>query len=481
MKVLLIKPPLNPYLLAPNHDEPLELEYLAAAAAGHDVEILDMRIDRDLDRTLRRFRPDLAGITAYTCDVRAARTVLREVKKFSGRIKTAVGGHHATVIPGDFALPVVDAIFIGLADDSFREYVGLLAAGGDVSGVPNIALVDGDRLVPTERAPFPTSLDLLPFPDRRPTLKYRRHYRDSLNNRTGLVVTSRGCPHRCTFCACWKIMEGRYMARNAESIVEEIVRLPDDVDLVCFADDNTLHNVARARRIIELIQERRIRKRYMMYARADTIVRHPDLMEGLRDIGLDYLLIGIESFEDETLRGLNKKVTSRTNVEALRLLKRLGIRVSPHLIVDPEFARRDFRDLYRNVCELGLAQPVFTVLTPLPGTELFEKCSGRLAIRDYDFFDFTHSVLPTRLGRKEFYREYARLYAKSYSPWRQARLWLRSMSRGQRTDRRRGPGRREKVSFLRVARLFLFGLPWYLKVRRNYKVEPVIDAPGLEK
>ena len=72
MKILLIKPPLNRNLLVPNHDEPLELEYLAAAAAGHVVRILDMRIDANLDRALSRFRPDLAGITAYTCDYHAS-------------------------------------------------------------------------------------------------------------------------------------------------------------------------------------------------------------------------------------------------------------------------------------------------------------------------------------------------------------------------------------------------------------------------
>ena len=192
LKILLIKPPLNPHLLAPNHDEPLELEYLAAAAAGHDVEILDMRLDRNLDRALARFHPDLVGITAYTCDLRTARSVLSEVKKHDARIRTVVGGHHATFLPGDFAMPFVDAIFIGLADDSFKDYLRVMASGGDVSGVPNIALVHGDGLVLTERVPFVKSLDLLPFPDRRPSLKYRAHYRDSLGHRTGLVVTSGG-------------------------------------------------------------------------------------------------------------------------------------------------------------------------------------------------------------------------------------------------------------------------------------------------
>lgn len=125
MRILLIKPPLNKNLLAPNNDEPLELEYVAAAVGGHEVDILDMRIEKNLWKKLGNFRPDLVGITAYTCDVRVAKKVLQEVKKFSGSIKTVVGGHHATVLPIDFALPFVDAIFLGIADHSFGQYVGL--------------------------------------------------------------------------------------------------------------------------------------------------------------------------------------------------------------------------------------------------------------------------------------------------------------------------------------------------------------------
>jgi radical SAM superfamily enzyme YgiQ (UPF0313 family) len=473
MKILLVKPPLNRNLLAPNHDEPLELEYLAAAAAGHDVQILDMRLDGNLDRTLSRFRPDLVGITAYTCDYNAALSVLQEVKKFDGSIKTAIGGHHATVLPADFALPFVDVIFLGAADDSFKEYVDLTDAARNAEEVNNIALVRDGALHFTGRAPVNKNLDLLPFPDRRVTLKFRSRYRDAMHNKTGLIMTSRGCPFRCSFCACWKIMDGKYLARSPESIVDEIAAMPEEVELVCFADDNTLHSIRRAWRLIELVRERRIRKKFMMYARSDTIVNNPDLMVALKDIGLEYLLVGIESFKDAELSSLNKNVTSRTNMEAVRLLKKIGIRISPHLIVNPEFTRDDFRDLLRRVHEMELFQPVFTVLTPLPGTELYEKNSGRLAIRDYDYFDFTHSVLPTKLTRKEFYRQYAKLYTKSYSFKRFFQGKLRDLANLGRSGKRRTPHDPDRIPFIPLVMLHAAAVPMYRKVRRRYKTEPL--------
>jgi radical SAM superfamily enzyme YgiQ (UPF0313 family) len=472
MKILLIKPPLNRNLLAPNHDEPLELEYLGAAVAEHDVRILDMRFDARLDRALSGFRPDLVGITAYTCDYNVAVSVLKEVKKFDQRIKTVVGGHHATVLPDDFARPFVDVVFLGAADDSFREFVARSESGRPVEEVPNIAFVRDGSLRFTDKVPAAQNLDLLPFPDRRLTREYRSRYRDRMNCKTGLVMTSRGCPFRCSFCACWKIMDGKYLSRSPESIVAEIAAMPEEVELICFADDNTLHSIRRAWRLIELLREQRIRKKFMMYARSDTIVENPDLMEALKGIGLEYLLVGIESFKDAELTSLNKSVSSRTNLEAVRLLKKIGIRISPHLIVNPESSQADFSDLYRGVCEMELFRPVFTVLTPLPGTELYEKNVDRLAIRDYDYFDFTHSVLPTSLPRKEFYRQYAKLYGRTYSFRRYFREKLRVLAALGRSPRRRASPHPDWIPFIPLVIVHIASLRGYWKIRRRHKTEP---------
>ncbi|MDD8013361.1 MAG: radical SAM protein [Acidobacteriota bacterium] len=473
MRILLIKPPLNKNLLAPNHDEPLELEYVAAAASGHDVEILDMRIEKNLWRKLDRFQPDLVGVTAFTCDVRAASAVLQEVRKFDPLIKTVVGGHHATILPGDFARPFVDVIFQGMADESFKQFVEILAGGGDVGEIPNIALVGEKGLRFTERRPFAGDLDRLPLPARHLTSHYRKHYRDSVGNVTGLIVSSRGCPYRCTFCACWKIMDGKYLTRSVEAVVDEFAALAAGVDLVCFAADNTLQDTGRAWRLVQMFRDRGIRKRFMMYARTDMIAGHPDLLVALKEVGLDYLLVGIESFRDEDLKKLNKKVAAETNIAALRILRELDISVSPHLIVDPDFSRDDFRQLYNYVLKMDLFRPVYTVLTPLPGTTLYEENHERLAIRDYDFFDFTHSVLPTRLSRRDFYRQYASLYNKSYSFRRYFRWRWRTLSDFLRGKKHFAPPA-DRIPFLLLAFLRIFALRLYLKVRHRYKIEPLV-------
>lgn len=476
MRILLIKPPLNPNLLTPTRGEPLELEYLASAAKEHQVEILDMRIDKELIKKLEEFRPDFVGITAYTCDVNAAKDVLKEVKKFNSRTFTAIGGHHATFMPSDFAVPYIDVIFLGISDFSFREYINIMEEGGDTRSVRNIALRKETGLYFTEQEALFIDLDSLPLPARHLTRHYKKKYHDSMRNTTALIMTSRGCPFRCTFCACWKMMNGKYFTRSPESIVEEFASMPDDVDLVLAADDNTLHDIRRAWRLSDLLKEKKIRRKFAMYARADTIVKHPDLIENLRDAGLEYLTVGLESFRDEELDVFHKGISIQTNNEAVHILRRIGVSISAHLMVNPDYTEKDFNLLFEYVCNMNLFRPVFPVLTPLPGTELYFKNYDRMVIRDYDFFDFSHSILPTKLERNEFYGQYADLYRKSYSFRRHLNAKFKDLRFLFRKSKDYLPTNRDRISLFKLGMVHIVGYPLYLRLKNQYKSEPLISS-----
>jgi hopanoid C-3 methylase len=472
MKILLIKPALSPVLFAPMWGDPLELEYLAAAVPGHAVEILDMRVDDDLQAALERTRPRLVGVTANTCDVPMALQVLREVKKFDPGIFTVVGGYHATFLPADFAEPSVDAIFLGMADISFKDLVRRLEDGRDVSEVHNLVLVRNGGLEFTEPKIFAVDLDRLPFPARHLVARYGKNYRDLTRSRTAQVMYSRGCPFRCSFCSCWKVAHGMYLTRSPESVVDELALLGDDIESVQFADDNTLHNVERARRLAVLIRERKIRKSLSMYARADTVARHPDLMEALKEAGLAHLTVGVESFREETLSALNKRSSVETNNEAIRVLRRLGISSSAHFIVDPGFVESDFQELYRYICECRLFQPTYTVLTPLPGTDLYQELADRLVIKDYSYYDLGHAVLPTRLSRREFYRQLVHLYARTYSFSRYFRSLFGDLFSGLKKNGE-PPERVDRLSFLKLAILHVAAFPLVMKALKPHRSEPL--------
>ncbi len=315
MKILLIKPPQNPNLATNSLYEPLELEYLAASLRDSTVRILDMRIDRNLHKELLDFKPDLAGITAYTCDYNTVVGILKEIRLFDKSIRIVVGGHHATFMPNDFVLPDVDAIFLGYADSTFPQYINALGNTGKLREIPNIGIVEDNSVFFTGRDLTPPDLNSLPLPDRSLILKYRSKYHDSVRNRMSLLMTSRGCPFRCNFCACWKLMDGKYAARTPESIINELKSLPEEIEVVYFSDDNTFNDIDRMWRLSELIKKNNIRKKLQMYARADTIIRNQALFKDLAGAGLQFLTVGIESFRDSDLDFYKKKTSVEMNTQ----------------------------------------------------------------------------------------------------------------------------------------------------------------------
>ena len=476
MKILLIKPPLNPNIINTKTYEPLGLEYIAASVEEYEVDIFDMRIEKNLEKKLRTFKPDVVGATAYTCDVNTVKRILKEVKRYDNKIKTVIGGHHATFVPQDFAESFIDTIFIGYADQTFKEYIDILVNEGDIKDVNNIAMVEDGGICFTEQRPEKVALDSLPMPARHLTQKYRYH--NTVQQKVTLIMSSRGCPFRCTFCACWKLMNGKYVTRNVDSLIAELKSLPRSSKIVCFSDDNTIQDIKRAWKLSEMIKKHQIKKKFVMYARADTIVKHPDLMMSLKEMGVKSLTVGFESYKDDVLKKLNKGISAEINNEAIRILKKLGINVLAQFIVDPGFSAEDFEELYRYVDDKCLFSPNFPVLTPLPGTELFKETCQQLAIRNYDYYDFAHSVLPTKLERKEFYNQVIALYKKSYS-FKRFFHYLKTRSGRSRESLEKSQDfyayNTDDTSFLKLVLMHLLFTFKISKYKNAFKSEPLVE------
>jgi len=473
MKVLLIKPPFNPNLITTTLYEPLELEYLGASVKEHDVEILDMRIDRNLIKKLSVFDPDVVGISAYTCDVNTAKKILNDIKKYRSSIKTTVGGIHATFMPEDFKENYVDAIFLGYADKSFKEYVDALESGEDLKKISNLGLVENGTIHFTEKKLTGMELDSIPEPNRDLTRNYRRKYHDSRHKSIALVMTSRGCPYRCTFCACWKLMEGRFSTRSIDSVIKELKNLPDNIKSVYFSDDNTFHNIKWARQLCDAIKEHRIKKNYLMYARPDSIVKNPDLFQSFKEAGLSYLTVGFESIHDKDLQEINKKTSVEMNNEAIRTLKRLNIHINAHFLVKPDFSKDDFNQLRQYVVDKKLFRPAYPVLTPLPGTELLAQTKDKMVIKEYDFFDFCHALLPTKLSRKSFYNELGEIYRKSYGFKRYFHSKITGLWKRLNREKNLYEYSTDGMSFLMLLLINLFGIRKFFQMKRAYKSEPL--------
>ncbi|PWB55907.1 MAG: B12-binding domain-containing radical SAM protein [Candidatus Methanoperedenaceae archaeon] len=411
MKILLIQPAKAQKTIGGEDVfiyEPLALEYLASGVkSDHEVKILDMRIDKDLDSQMEKFRPDVVGITAYTVHVNTVKNLFNKIKKINPDIFTVVGGHHATVAPEDFFTPYIDVVVMGEGVLIFREIISTLVSKKPFDGIAGISYLSaGDRVM---NPPEPiTDLDVFPFPARELTEEYRKYYYSEWMKPLASIRTSKGCPNRCNFCALWKLTGGKYLKRKPENIVRELSGIKEKY--VFFADDESMVDAKRMKILAELIKEAGIKKRYFLYGRSDTIVKNPDLIKIWKEIGLDRVFVGLEFFRDEDLKYINKGSTVENNKEAIKILNANGIDIYASFIVRPDFNEEDFKEFKEYCRGMELSFASFAVLTPLPGTDLYEEVKGNLITTDYDLFDFIHTQLPTKLPLKEFFNNLNSLY-----------------------------------------------------------------------
>lgn len=423
MRILLVQPA-KPEKALGGEDfaiyEPLALEYLAAGVAGdHDVRIFDMRLDHDLDSLLREYGPDIVGITSYTVHVNTVKMLFRQIKAFNPDIVTIVGGHHATIMPADFYTPFIDVIITGEGVFPFKEVIVRLEKKIDLSKIPGSVCMENGPIVIYQRDQV-IDLDALPFPRRDLTVGYRKSYFSEWMRPLASIRTSKGCHFRCRFCALWKLTGGRYFTRKPECIVKELGTIEEKY--VFFADDESLLDTKRMEVLADLIGQAGIRKRFFLYGRSDTIARHPELVEKWKKIGLERVFVGLEFIRDADLNLIRKGSTVENNVRAVQVLKDLDIDIFPMFIVKPEFERKDFADLRKYCLDLELDFIGFSVLTPLPGTDLYDDVKDKLINFNYDYFDFFHTLLPTTLPVKDFYNELIALYNGSRSLKNQIKL-----------------------------------------------------------
>jgi len=227
-----------------------------------------------------------------------------------------------------------------------------------------------------------------------------------VGGKVGFVASAYGCTHRCTFCSIPNMTGGRYLIHRPASVLRDM-RLLGDVPVVRLVDANTFGDLENALRLGQAIVESGLKKAIVADVRAETVTRHPELFRLWKQAGLAVAVIGFEEITDAGLERLNKRSSVAANIEALAILKDLGIRVVGDFIVSPDYTEADFEALERFVAAHAVDLPLPSILTPLPGTPLHRDMQPRITIHDLDYYTFTNAVCRTRMAPRLFYQTYA--------------------------------------------------------------------------
>jgi radical SAM superfamily enzyme YgiQ (UPF0313 family) len=433
MRVALVKPPIGGILGLEmlTFVEPLGLVCVGGALeeAGHECLVVDLRLDGE-DAGLAQvaaFAPDLVAIQCnFTTERYRTQRLARRVRRDLPAARVLVGGHDASREPGWFTDPAMDFVAVGDGEEILPPLATALAAGTDPALVPGLA-INGDgaqRL--TGHAPARRELDDMPLPARHLIARYAPHYYINFRKPLALLETARGCPFVCNFCSVWKFHESSFREKSPERVVRELEAI--GAPNIFITDDIFWMNVKRGQEMARQIQAAGIKKYFTVQTRTDIICKFPHLVEQWKGCGDLAIFLGLEAVTDEGLKAVNKKNTASNNVRALEILKDLGVGFTPNFIVDPAWGRDDFARLRDWIEEMGAYNSGFTVLTPLPGTDLWDEAGQRVTTHDWEMYDIIHAVLPTTLPLDEFYEEYSRLWRHvlevRYRHRGRARTWL---------------------------------------------------------
>lgn len=415
MRVTFLKPPIGGILGLEmlTFVEPLGPITIAACLEhdGHECQVVDLRID-GVEKGIelaRRFAPHLVGLQCnFTTERYRTLELAERVRRELPEAFILVGGHDASRDPDWFRHPAVDAVAIGDGEEVTPPLVDALERGIDPAGSPGLLLARDGEWLATGAPPSRSDLDSFPPPARHLIARYAPSYYINFRRPLALMETARGCPFKCNFCSVWKFHESTFREKSPERVVEELVAI--EAPNVFITDDIFWLDVRRGEELARQIQAAGIEKFFTVQTRTDIICKFPHLVEMWKECGQLAIFLGVEAVDDRGLDRVNKKNTASNNRRAIEILKELGVGFTPNFIVDPAWDHDDFARLRDWIEDLGAYNSGFSILTPLPGTDLWDEASRRVTTDDWEMYDIVHAVLPTRLPLEEFYAEYSALW-----------------------------------------------------------------------
>jgi len=399
MKVLLVMPPDSNTVVtaAPNevyeefgHYPPLGLMYIAASIrnkSNHEVRILDCDTDKltfdQAEAKIREFNPDVVGVTSYTPIIYDAWQFIKLVKKVNPKTVTVLGGHHSDIYPVEtMNLGDIDYILKGEGEYTFVELLSAIGGNRSFKDIAGIVFKEDGQIINTEGYGYINNLDELPLPA-RDLVDWKKHQcvlgRD---DSVATIMSSRGCPYRCTF--CYTPLDSRsYRMRSAENIIKEIEECYNlGMREFFFFDDNFSVNIPRVEKICDEIIKRKLKISWSFRGRVNTIT-YP-MLKKCKQAGCHRIHFGVETGTDEGLKRLKKDTNTEMIINAFKLCKKTGITTVANFMIGLPWEKKE--DMYHTVKfanDIGTDYAEFQVLTVLPKTELYEE-----SIKNGKFNDF---------------------------------------------------------------------------------------------
>ncbi len=441
MRVLFVEPPKDVWFVMGEYLPPpygiIQLSvYLERESKDVEIEVLDcnaQQVDWEgLEKRIESFAPDIVASSALaTCNTYVVARTLETAKKVNPNILTVTGGQHFTATAQESleTYPEIDVIIRGEGEQTLVELVKNANNQSSFPQIKGISFQYKKEIFHNPSRPLIENLDELPYPGyhfvKDIVHKYHFAAMAGLNAPYVLIEGSRGCPHACTFCTQWRHWLGKWRVKSPKRIADEMEFCYRNYDsrFIWLTDDN-LGAGERVSSIADEVLQRGMGDDLMWFvqARCDDIVKNDRALPKLRKSGLRWVLLGVENPKQSTLSNFKKGITPEDAKKAVKLLKENDISAHTMFIIgDRKDTAGSIANLREFVNELDPDFAIFAILTPFPGTEIYEeaKQNGRIEDFNWSHYDMVHAVMPTEnLSRKDVQEELYECYRNFYGSWR---------------------------------------------------------------
>nr|HPM43560.1 radical SAM protein [Candidatus Omnitrophota bacterium] len=411
------------------HQAPLGLLYLASFLEknGFEVSLIDAEAQRyannQIIEKIKLLRPDVIGITSTTVAFHRACAIASDIKKTYPQLPVVIGGPHVSANPREtLSLKCFDFGVVGEGEVTALNLFRAICDGKPVDFINGLVYIDKDsgKIKLTEARPYISDLDSLPFPARHllPDIRrYKPPLGSYLNTPVASMITSRGCPYGCIFCDK-NVFGDSLRYHSPDYIISEIEDMIGRFGAreIAFLDDTFIVDTDRVRNILYLMKQNKINVSWSCMTRADILTR--ELLQEMKSAGCWQMSIGVESGNQKVLDFMNKNIRLEDIRKVAAWCRQLGIYSKAFFMIGHPI---DNIDTINETVEFAKSNPfddiVVTIVTPMPGTRLYDLAPdyGRLTHDDTSDFSYWKPVfVPNGLEEGLMYRKQAQFYRDFY-------------------------------------------------------------------
>jgi anaerobic magnesium-protoporphyrin IX monomethyl ester cyclase len=362
---------------------PLGAGYMASMLLqkGHQVKILDNSVENlsneEFLKYLKEFKPEIVCFTTYTLSIEESFRLAHIVKKENNEIKVILGGPHASYLPESTLLNKnVDMVVIGEGEYTLTDIVTAVSLDKPLFGIKGLFYKENNKIIKNPPRELISDLDSLPFPAyelMRLNKYYASESRKVTNRIFVSIITSRGCPYKCTFCSN-KMFGAKIRFRSPENIISELLYLKNNFKIgeFVFVDDVFTIDQRRAKIICESIRSKKLDIVWTCSGRVGN--SSEEIYKELAAAGCKGICLGVESSSQEVLDQMNKNTNINQIEKSVKLAKKYIENVICTFIfgMPGDNLERAYETI-KFAKRLNPDHARFYIATPYPGSALFDR------------------------------------------------------------------------------------------------------------